>query len=109
MALMALALTIEPVFAAAPSAGASQDAKTFGFSCVNGFCRAQLDLGIGANLLPQGVWLTVLERALRVLPDRAGVGVQNDVTLTLPTGTLSLADADMVLTMDEAGKIMSLR
>jgi len=109
MALTAIALVIQPVLAAAPSATPIQNDKTYGFSCVDGVCRAELDLGIGAGLLPQGAWLTVLQSALHALPGGVGVGLQDDVTITVPTGKLSLADADMVLTMDDAGKISSLR
>lgn len=108
MALTALVVLIQPVFAAAPVANATQNEKTFGFSCVDGVCRAQLDLGIPADKLPQGAWLTVMESALHLLPAGAGVGLNDDVTLTLPTGKLSLADADLVVKLDDAGKITTM-
>jgi hypothetical protein len=50
-----------------------------------------------------------MQSALRQLPGGFGVESQDDVTITLPTGNLSLADADLVLTLDEAGKIVTLR
>jgi hypothetical protein len=68
-----------------------------------------LDLGLGAEWLPQGAWLSVMQSALRQLPGGMGIELQDDVTITLPKGTLSLADADLVLTLDEAGKIATLR
>ena len=107
MALMALMVVIQPVLAAAPVAAQGQ--QTYGLTCVNGLCRAQLDLGLGAEWLPQGAWLSVMQRALRQLPGGMGIEVQDDVTITLPKGTLSLADADLVLTLDEVGKIQTLR
>jgi hypothetical protein len=100
-------LLIQPVFAAAPVV-ATQNEKTFGFHCVDGVCRAQLDLGIPVDKLPQGAWLTVMQNALRSLPDGMSVGLNDDVTLTLPTGKLSLADADLVVKLDDAGKITTM-
>lgn len=109
MAFMALVLVIQPVLAASPAAAGGEDEQRYGLSCVDGVCRAQLDLGIGADLLPQGVWLSVLQSALRQLPGGMGIALDDDVTITLPTGNLSLVDADLVLTLDEAGKITTLR
>ena len=105
-ALMALMLVMQPVLASAPVPVEQRGEQRYGLSCVDGVCRAQLDLGID---LPQVVWLSVMQNALRQLPGGMGIELQDDVTITLPTGNLSLADADLVLTLDEAGKIASLR
>jgi hypothetical protein len=102
-------MVVQPAMAAATQQSAQEDGQRYGLSCVDGVCRAELDLGIGGEWLPQGVWLTVMQNALRRLPGSLGVEIQDDVTITLPAGNLSLLDADLVLTLDEAGKITSLR
>lgn len=108
-ALMALLLVVQPLQAAAPDPLPEESEQYYGLSCANGVCRARLDLGVGAERLPQGTWLTVMQNALRLLPGDMGIEVQDDVMITLPTGNLSLADADLVLTLDEVGNVATLR
>lgn len=107
MALMALLLVVQPALAGFPAANAAE--QRYGLNCVAGACRLQLSLGVDADWLPEGAWLTVLQSALRQLPGGAGIAVEDDVTLTLPTGNLALADADLVLTLDDMGRIAGLR
>ena len=111
MALIALLLVVQPMLAAAPEPQVHE--KRYGLTCVEGVCRAQLDLGIAADMLPpalaEGAWLSFMQGTLRHLPGGAAIEVQDDVSITLPTGTLSLADAELVLTLDDAGKIATLR
>lgn len=109
MALMTLILVVQPALAAAPAVDNLKEEQSYGLSCSDGVCRAELDLGLGADLLPQGAWLSVMQNALRLLPGDLGVELADDVTISLPTGELSLADANLVLTLDEAGKISTLR
>src|SRR5690606_17877087 len=86
-----------------------QAEQHYGFTCADGICRVELDLGVAAAWMPQGAWLTVLQSGLRQLPGGVGIEVQEDVAIALPTGNLSLADAELVLTLDEAGKVATLR
>ena len=113
VALIALLLVVQPMFAAAPEPLAARVERHYGLACVDGVCRAQLDLGFATDALPsaftEGAWLTFMQGALRQLPGGAGIEVQDDVTITLPTGSLSLVDADLVLTLDDAGQIATLR
>ncbi len=52
MALMTLILVVQPALAAAPAVGNPQEEQSYGLRCSEGVCHAQLDLGIGAELLP---------------------------------------------------------
>ncbi len=115
MALIAYLFVFQPVLASVPVVPQNDqrhDQKSeqhYGLTCVDGICRAQLALGMGADWMPHGAWLTVMQGALRQLPGDIGIELQDDVTITLPTGNLSLADADLVLTLDEMGKVATLR
>lgn len=109
MALIALLMVVQPLLAAAPVQPVAQETQHYGLSCEDGVCRVQLELGVGADWLPQGAWLSVMQSALRQVPGGAGFEVSDDVTITLPTGNLSLADADLTVTLDEAGKVATLR
>ena len=105
-ALVAAMLVVQPVLAA----GETPARPSYGLSCVAGVCTARINLGIRvADLGVGGAWLQVMESALRELPGGVGLAVTDDVTLTLPAGQLQLADADLVLTLDEAGNVARLR
>jgi prepilin-type processing-associated H-X9-DG protein len=110
LAGLALLVTVQPLQAAAPQP-VTEIERTLGLQCEDGVCRAELDLGLDAEMgwLPQGAWLAVMEGALRHLPGGMGLEVQEDVTISLPTGDLLLADADLVLTLDEAGRVATVR
>jgi hypothetical protein len=112
-ALMATLLVVQPMMAATSGLAAPEGEQVgeryLGFHCVDNVCRAELDLGIGSDWLPSGAWLTVMKYALRQLPGGLGIELQDDVTITLPTGNLSLADANLTLTLDESGKVIAMR
>ena len=110
VALMTLLLAFQPALAASGTEQVTeQEEQYYGLSCVDGVCRAQLDLGIGSELLPQGAWLSFMQSALRHLPGGAGVAIDDDITITMPSGSLALLDADVVMTLDDEGKIAALR
>jgi hypothetical protein len=113
VALMTLLLAFQPALAAASipatEQATEQEDQHYGLSCLDGVCRAQLDLGIGSEWLPQGAWLSFMQGALRQLPGGAGVAIDDDITITMPSGSLALLDADVVMTLDDAGRIATLR
>jgi hypothetical protein len=107
-AVMAVLVMLVAVAQPASAAPAEQG---IGLGCDNGVCRFELDLGSAADLLPAGVegWLEFLEPGLRQLPGDVRLAVQDDVLLSLPVGTITLPDADLMVEMGENGKIASVR
>lgn len=97
-ALLALGLTVQPVFAAGDAAAT----RGHGLACVDGVCRARLNLGIESG------WLQMAEGALSRLPGGEWL-LRDDVALTLPTGSLQLVDADLRFRLDESGRVVTLR
>lgn len=103
-ALIAVATVAQPVLAADPL-----PAQAFGFQCENGVCRLRLDMGVAADEgIAQAVWLEVMQDALRQAPDGAGLILDDAITITMPTGVLSLTDAQLFAMVDDTGAITNL-
>lgn len=97
-ALLALGLTVQPVLAS----GTAMETRAPGLTCVDGMCRARLNLGLEHG------WLQVAEGALSRLPGGEWL-LSDDVLLALPTGSLQLADAELRFRLDESGRVATLR
>ena len=102
-ALLAVLLTVQPLLAA------DAPLRRAGFQCDDGVCRARLDLGANVPAwLADGVGLRVAQAAVSRLPG-GEFAVRDDVLLSLPSGPLRLLDADLVITLDQAGRVATLR
>jgi hypothetical protein len=102
--LLGILLPAQAVMAAAPT-----PERRLGLNCEAGVCTAKFDLGVDGNGLAEGVWLSVLQSAVNALPGGDGFVVNDDVSVSLPSGRLTLADAELVVTLDEAGQVATLR
>lgn len=103
-AMIGLATVAQPALAAAPSV-----AQSFGFQCDNGVCKLELDLGVDADeQFAQGVWLEVMEESVRQAPDGLGLVLDDSIMISMPTGVLSLTDAELYALIDDGGAITNL-
>ncbi len=103
-ALVLVAAAVQPAWAAS-----SAQARSFGFQCADGLCRLRLDLGVAADTFaPQGVWLEVMEDALRQAPGGVGLILDDAITISLPSGRLLLEDAELFALVDAHGAITNL-
>ena len=111
--LVAVTLLLMPIAAtsvfAADSTPPAESGIDHSLDCADGVCSLRVDLGDKAvSWLPTaGFALSVLEENLNVLPDGAGITINDGVSLDMPIGNLKLTNASMDLKMGENGQIDS--
>ena len=110
-AVMLSSLTATSVFAA-PLAGQSSPTSPRGYNlqCEDGQCSLSADLAAASPLarLAAGVAVNALNTSEGALPAGATVAIDDDLTLSLPMGEITLPKADLALTLDDNNHVQRL-
>lgn len=109
---MLASVTATSVFAA-PLAGQSSPNGASGYSlqCQDGQCSLSADLAEASPLafLAASVAVNALNATEDALPAGATVAIDDDLTLTLPVGKITLPKADLALTLGDNNHVQRLR
>ena len=89
------------------------DLEEYGVSCDKDVCTVNVSLDrLGISPIAKLGASFAIELAqdnLNFLPDKAGIEIEDDLTLKLPIGDLALVDTDLTLVLDENGQVQRLR
>jgi hypothetical protein len=106
----------QPAFAAAPPAVSQQadkshpDATSYGVTCQDGVCSIAFDLGgamQASSEVPKDspITLDLPAGAVPFLAKGASLEIGDSINLSLPFGSIKMADGDFSLHLDENGKL----